>query len=171
MFGRKSLRKDLEAARKELVAMQNSLSAANRKIQAMEGKIPDIRLPYQKTGQLVYPSDNQKLPRPNIQLAEFHTVGSESARIFRTQDPSIKGKITVYLQENGYGDRRLNVIETGDTVKHGSNPPWETMKTFEDAAVIMDWLHQAPDAKLDTPLPKNADPEDRSWEALGMEYK
>ena len=182
MFGfsgglRRKLRKerrrhqaDLAKANQEIDQLRQAVQRAENTIEVLEGKVPDVYLPSQLTGQIIYACEDLKLARTDLRLAQFHTVGKEEFGINLVDRPHVTGNIEVYLQENGYGDRRLILMGSGDACKTDSPKEnyWRLIKNTTNSP-IRDWLMRVPGHKIQTRLPKNADPEDRSWEALGAD--
>lgn len=162
---------DLKNANREIERLTQAMRRANKTIRQLEGQVAASLPPVDdQSGQIVYAIEDIAIARPNHHLAQFHTVGLEDIDV-HNQETKRKGKVLLYLQENGYGDRRIALDGIGDCFADidGKFDYWGLTKKLAVGAPLRDWLMRAPDCEIKTKLPRNADPEDRSWEALGAD--
>lgn len=120
--------------------------------------------------------DRKRKRREELEQAEHERKNKyHSVRVVETKTPiNLMGRdqekvgectpIWV-LQENGYGDRRYQKEFRGHNPKHGWENVWEHCNLHGE---VIKWVHRDPDCKVpETPLPPNAEAEDRAWHALG----
>jgi hypothetical protein len=98
---------------------------------------------------------------------QFHSVGLvKGATVMLADSESVSlGECTPCwgLLENGWGERRVKEEYTGQSPTGGWSHIWANNKKYSD---VLAWKYRAEDGEIQTPLPPNADTEDRFWEAF-----
>lgn len=160
---RRRLRDQRRAHKAEMANAQKTIADLTAKMNTV---------PKGNRGQIVYAFNDMPTVRTDEHRARFHTVGRKEISV-QNNNTNEDGLIVYYLQENGYGDRRLALQGLGECwqIRPDKIDLWEVTGRLDGGAEISNWLMKVPDAKITTKLPPNADPEDRSWQALGAEIE